>query len=55
MEFWVDMDEELAPVTRRQILDLVEAEGLAVAACHFPGPGYGLVVRLDGRRYWQGF
>ena len=31
----------------------VEAEGLTVAAGHFPDPGFGKVVRLEGKRSWQ--
>jgi hypothetical protein len=26
-----------------------------LVACHFPAPGFGRLVRLEGRRYWQGF
>ena len=48
-----DMDGETARATRVAILDRVEAEGLTVAARHFPEPGFGRVVRLEGRRYWQ--
>lgn len=48
-----DMDAEEAVRTRRRILDRLEAEGLTVVACHFPEPGYGRIVRLEGRRYWQ--
>jgi len=25
-----------------------------VAAGHFEAPGFGRIVRLDGRRYWRG-
>ena len=39
--------------TRSQLLDRIEAEGLTMTACHFPEPGFGRVVRLEGRRYWQ--
>ena len=49
-----DMDGELARATRRAMLDRVEAEGLTVAARHFPEPGFGRVVRVEGRRYWHG-
>ena len=48
-----DMDGELARATRLAILDRLEAEGLMVAARHFPEPGFGRVMRLEGRRYWQ--
>jgi glyoxylase-like metal-dependent hydrolase (beta-lactamase superfamily II) len=48
-----DMDGDTARSTRAAILDRVEAEGMTVAARHFPEPGFGRVVRLEGRRYWQ--
>jgi glyoxylase-like metal-dependent hydrolase (beta-lactamase superfamily II) len=48
-----DFDDETAVRTRNQLLDRIEAEGLTVTACHFPEPGFGRVVRLQGRRYWQ--
>ena len=34
------------------VLVLIVA-GLTMTACHFPEPGFGRVVRLEGRRYWQ--
>jgi glyoxylase-like metal-dependent hydrolase (beta-lactamase superfamily II) len=49
-----DMDQALAARVRRQFLDRVEAEGATLVACHFPAPGFGRLVRLEGRRYWQG-
>ena len=39
---------------RNQLLDRIEAEGLIMTAPHFPEPGFGRVVRLEGRRFWQG-
>jgi glyoxylase-like metal-dependent hydrolase (beta-lactamase superfamily II) len=54
---WVsraDMDPDLTRRTRRALLDRIERERLVVAAGHFPAPGFGRVVRLQGRRYWQG-
>ncbi len=48
-----DMDGPQAERTRRQLLDRLEAEGLVVSANHFPEPGFGRVVRLEGRRFWQ--
>src|SRR4051812_24473273 len=38
----------------RRYLDRLEREGMIMLQCHFPSPGYGRIVRLDGRRYWQG-
>jgi hypothetical protein len=48
-----DMDGPQAERTRRQLLDRIEAEGLVFSANHFPEPGFGRVVRLEGRRFWQ--
>lgn len=48
-----DSDGALASQTRHRLLERIEAEGMTVAACHFPGPGFGQIVRLEGRRYWQ--
>jgi len=50
-----DMDQALAARVRRQFLDRVEADSAMLVACHFPAPGFGRLVRLEGRRYWQGF
>jgi glyoxylase-like metal-dependent hydrolase (beta-lactamase superfamily II) len=54
---WVcafDMDPALAVETRRQMLDRAEAENARLIACHFLTPGFGKLVRIEGRRYWQG-
>ncbi|HXH11889.1 MAG TPA: MBL fold metallo-hydrolase [Alphaproteobacteria bacterium] len=55
---WVsraDMDPEVTRQTRRTLMERLEREGITVAAGHFPAPGFGKIVRLEGRRYWQGF
>jgi glyoxylase-like metal-dependent hydrolase (beta-lactamase superfamily II) len=52
--FLFDADPARANQTRQEFLDRLEREGLTVAACHFPVPGYGRIVRIEGRRYWQG-
>jgi glyoxylase-like metal-dependent hydrolase (beta-lactamase superfamily II) len=52
-EFAFDFDGETALRTRTHLLDRIEAEGLTMTACHFPEPGFGRVVRLEGRRVWQ--
>jgi glyoxylase-like metal-dependent hydrolase (beta-lactamase superfamily II) len=49
-----EMDQQLAAQVRQQVLDRAEAEGTILAVCHFPEPGFGRLVRLEGRRYWQG-
>jgi hypothetical protein len=54
---WVsraDMDPDLTRQTRRALMEQLEREGTLVAAGHFPAPGFGKIVRLQGRRYWQG-
>jgi glyoxylase-like metal-dependent hydrolase (beta-lactamase superfamily II) len=54
---WVsraDMDPDLTRRTRRALLDRLEREDIIVAAGHFQAPGFGKIVRLHGRRYWQG-
>ncbi|MBI4218928.1 MAG: MBL fold metallo-hydrolase, partial [Chloroflexi bacterium] len=48
-----DTDVELGRRTRTQILDLAEREGQLVLGPHLPRPGWGRLVRFDGRRYWQ--
>ena len=49
-----EMDQQRAAQVRQQVLDRAEAEGTILAVCHFPEPGFGRLVRLEGRRYWQG-
>ena len=48
-----DIDQDLARATRRALVDRMEQEGMPVAAVHLPAPGFGKIVRLEGRRYWQ--
>ena len=48
-----DTDGAVARATRDAVLDRVEAEGMTVAARHFPEPGFGQIIRLEDRRYWQ--
>lgn len=53
MGFAFDFDGVLAAQTRHSLLERIEAEGMTLSACHFPEPGFGSVIRLEGRRYWQ--
>ena len=46
-------DPLVANRTRRALLDRIEAESMTVAAGHMPEPGFGRVVRIEGRRWWQ--
>jgi len=53
---WVsraDIDPAQTRITRRSVMEQLEREGTLVAAVHLPAPGFGRVVRLEGRRYWQ--
>lgn len=52
--FAADMDADAARQARRHLLDRIETEGMTVATRHFPAPGFGRLVRLEGRRYWHG-
>jgi glyoxylase-like metal-dependent hydrolase (beta-lactamase superfamily II) len=53
-KFSFDMDQDVAVASRKALLDRVEADGMTIAQCHLPRPGFGRVVRLDGRRWFQG-
>jgi glyoxylase-like metal-dependent hydrolase (beta-lactamase superfamily II) len=51
----VDIDKTQSASSREWLLDRAEAEGSVVAAGHFhPSENLGKIVRLEGRRYWQG-
>ena len=49
-----DVHPQLAVKTRTETLEWLEREGLMTAIGHFPAPGFGHVVRGEGRRYWRG-
>lgn len=48
-----DTDPKLAAETRAKVLDRLADDGSLAAFCHFPHPGFGKVVRLDGKRTFQ--
>ena len=48
-----DGDSKVATATRGKVLDQVESDGTPMISCHFPAPGFGQVVRYQGKRYWQ--
>jgi glyoxylase-like metal-dependent hydrolase (beta-lactamase superfamily II) len=52
--FGFDGDLPTAVSTRKQMLDRLEESGIIGVVCHFPGSGFGRVIRLEGRRYWEG-
>ena len=49
--FSFDADPALAVQTRKSMVERAEAEDATIAICHTTG--FGKVVRIDGRRYWQ--
>jgi len=51
--FGSDADIPLGIRTRMALVDRVEAEGWHVSAAHFPEPGWGKVVRVEGRRWFR--
>ena len=48
-----DTDPKLAAETRAKVLDRLADDGSLAAFCHFPQPGFGKIVRLDGKRAFQ--
>ncbi len=48
-----DSDHETAVRTRRALTERIEAERLVLVPTHFPEP-FGGIIRVEGRRYWQG-
>ena len=48
-----DMDNQPAIATRRQLLAMLEKEEIVFAAGHFPSPGFGRIIRQEGRYYWE--
>jgi glyoxylase-like metal-dependent hydrolase (beta-lactamase superfamily II) len=51
--FGSDFDIPLGIRTREALVARIEAEGWHVAAPHFPEPGWGAVVRVEGRRWFR--
>ncbi len=49
-----DVDPVKAAETRSALMDRLADEGHLLVAGHFPFPGFGRVVRVDGKRYWRG-
>ena len=53
---WVsraDIDPEQTRITRRNLMERLERDGIPVAAVHLASPGFGRIVRLNNRRQWQ--
>ena len=47
-----DMGPQVAVQSRNQIIDRAEAEAAYLITCHYHS--FGRVVRVEGRRCWQG-
>ncbi len=53
---WVsraDIDPAQTRITRKNLMERLEREGIPVAAVHLAKPGFGRIVRENGRRFWQ--
>jgi len=51
----VDIDKDQSRASRESLLERAEQEGYLMVAGHFnPTDHIGKIVRLEGRRYWQG-
>jgi glyoxylase-like metal-dependent hydrolase (beta-lactamase superfamily II) len=48
-----DMNPALAMESREKLMARIEAERMTVIAGHFPHPGFGRIVRTEGKRYWR--
>lgn len=48
-----DYDPPRAAEQRKRVLEQLERDGMLVASSHFPQPGFGRFVRVDGRRRWK--
>ncbi len=48
-----DVDPVESARTRSAVFDRIEQEGLTIAAGHYPYPGLGGIVRVEGKRRWQ--
>ena len=48
-----DVLQDQSRATRHAVFDRLEQEGMTIAAGHFPKPGFGKLVRVEGKRIWQ--
>jgi glyoxylase-like metal-dependent hydrolase (beta-lactamase superfamily II) len=48
-----DADVQLGIASRTKTLDMAEREGMLVLGPHLSRPGWGRIVRFQGRRYWH--
>ena len=48
-----DIDGSGAAVTRKRIMEMLEQDGTRACFGHYPAPGFGLILREDGRRIFR--
>ncbi len=48
-----DLNPVLSGESREKLLARIEADRMTVIAGHFPHPGFGRIVRTEGKRYWR--
>ena len=54
LTYWPDTDKAQGIDTRHHLLDMAEREEMTVIGSHLSPPGWGTMVRWQGRRYWKG-
>ena len=48
-----DSKPEVSAESRKNLLERIESENAMLISGHFPAPGFGTLVRMEGRRYWR--
>jgi hypothetical protein len=47
-----DLDPKLSAETREKLMARLERDGSTMVAGHFAHPGFGRVIKTDGKRRW---
>ena len=48
-----DSKPAVSAESRKNLLERIERDSAMLISGHFPAPGFGALVRVEGRRYWQ--
>ena len=48
-----DSKPDVSAESRKNLLERIENDSAMLISGHFPAPGFGTLVRMEGRRYWQ--
>ena len=48
-----DSKPDISAESRKNLLERIESDNAMLISGHFPAPGFGALVRMEGRRYWQ--